>query len=252
MEFNTIAVSDGVPMGTEGMRASLVSREVIADSIEFVARGHCSTGWCAWWAATRRFRRRHGAGTARYPWAGALQWVDRPGPVPRPRRDHPGRVRGRWRHAAGKIDPDEDHALENVACPGAGACGGQFTANTMSMAMELLGISPAGLNGIPADHPRKGRPRRRRGAWRCSSAQRQRPTQILTRGAFDNAIAGVAASGGSTNAVLHLLAIAREAGVPLDDRRLRPHRRAHPHPRRSQAGGRYRRHGPGCGGRHRG
>ncbi len=156
MEFNTIAISDGVSMGTEGMRASLVSREVIADSIELVARGHLFDGLVCLVGCDKTIP---GA-------AMALARLDIPGVVLYNGSIAPGRYKGRdvtiqdvfevvGSHAAGRVGPEEVHALEDVACPGAGACGGQFTANTMSMAMELLGISPAGLNGIPALDPDK-------------------------------------------------------------------------------------------------
>jgi dihydroxy-acid dehydratase len=218
MEFNTIAVSDGVSMGTEGMRASLVSREVIADSIELVARGHLFDGVVCLVGCDKTIP---GA-------AMALARLDIPGIILYSGSIAPGRFRGRdvtiqdvfevvGAHAAGKVGPAEVHALENVACPGAGACGGQFTANTMSMAMELIGISPAGLNGIPANHPDKAEAAAETGRLAMQLVRADtRPSKILTRAAIDNAITGVAASGGSTNAVLHLLAIARELGIPLE------------------------------------
>ena len=158
IELNTISVSDGVSMGTEGMRASLVSREVIADSIELAARGHLLRRP----GLPGRLRqddpgRGDGAGAPRHPRARPLQRLDRAGPLQGPRRDHPGRLRGRGRaRGRARSAPEEVHALESVACPGAGACGGQFTANTMSMALDVLGISPAGLNGVPATAPRQG------------------------------------------------------------------------------------------------
>jgi dihydroxy-acid dehydratase len=218
MEFNTVAVSDGVSMGTEGMRASLVSREVIADSIELVARGHMFDGVVCLVGCDKTIP---GA-------AMALARLDVPGLVLYNGSIAPGRFRGRdvtiqdvfevvGAYAAGKVGPEEVHALENVACPGAGACGGQFTANTMSMAMELLGISPGGLNGIPANHPLKPEAAAQAGRLAMQLVRDDtRPSEILTRAAIDNAITGVAASGGSTNAVLHLLAIARELGIPLE------------------------------------
>ncbi len=218
MEFNTVAVSDGVSMGTEGMRASLVSREVIADSIELVARGHCFDGVVCLVGCDKTLP---GA-------AMALARLDIPGLVLYNGSIAPGRFRGRdvtvqdvfevvGAHAAGKVGPEEVHALENVACPGAGACGGQFTANTMSMALELLGISPAGLNGVPALHPDKDAAAAEAGRLVMDLVRNDvRVSQIITRAAIDNAITGVAASGGSTNAVLHLLALAREMGIPLD------------------------------------
>lgn len=218
MEFNTIAVSDGVSMGTEGMRASLVSREVIADSIELVARGHLFDGLVCLVGCDKTI-----PGSAM-----ALARLDIPGLILYNGTIAPGRFRGRdvtvqdvfevvGAYAAGKVGPDEVHALESVACPGAGACGGQFTANTMSMAMELLGISPAGLNGIPANDPAKAEAAARAGRLAMQLVRDDtRPTSILTRKALENAIAGVAASGGSTNAVLHLLALARELGIHLE------------------------------------
>jgi dihydroxy-acid dehydratase len=217
MEFNTVAVSDGVSMGTEGMRASLVSREVITDSIELVARGHLFDGLVCLVGCDKTIPAA----------AMALARLDIPGVVLYNGSIAPGRFRGRdvtiqdvfevvGAHAAGKVGPEEVHALESVACPGAGACGGQFTANTMSMAMEMLGISPAGLNGIPATHPDKPDAAAEAGRVAMRLVRENiTPRQIMTRQAIDNAIAGVAASGGSTNAVLHLLAIAAELGVEL-------------------------------------
>jgi dihydroxy-acid dehydratase len=217
MELNTIAVSDGVSMGTEGMRASLVSREVIADSIELAARGHCFDGLVCLVGCDKTI-----------PAAlMALARVDVPGLVLYNGSIAPGRFRGRdvtvqdvfeavGALAAGRMSAADVHELEGVACPGAGACGGQFTANTMSMALEILGISPAGLNGIPANHPDKEEAARASGRLVMELVRADlRPAQIVTRDAIENAIAGVAGSGGSTNAVLHLLAIAREFGVPL-------------------------------------
>ena len=218
MEFNTIAVSDGVSMGPEGMRASLVSREVIADSIELVARGHLFDGLVCLVGCDKTIP---GA-------AMALARLDIPGLVlyngsiaPGRFRDHDVTIQDVFEvvgaHAAGRVGPEEVHALESVACPGAGACGGQFTANTMSMAMELLGISPAGLNGIPALHPEKSEAAAAAGRVAMRLVRDDlRPRQIITRDAIDNAISGVAASGGSTNAVLHLLAIAAELGIALE------------------------------------
>jgi len=212
MEFNTIAISDGETMGTEGMRASLVSREVIADSIELVCRGQlfdaavCIVGCDKTIPAA----------------AMALARMDLPGLVFYGGTIAAGKYQGKdvtiqdvfeavGANAAGKMTDDELLALENVACPGAGACGGQYTANTMSTVMELIGLSPMGFNGIPAMDPRKDE-----AAFRCGEIVMNllkkgiRPSDVLTRAAFENAIAGVAATSGSTNAVLHLLAIARE------------------------------------------
>jgi dihydroxy-acid dehydratase len=217
MEFNTVAISDGVTMGTEGMKASLVSREVIADSIELVARGHMFDGIVALVACDKTI-----PGGAM-----ALLRLNVPGVVLYGGSILPGKHKGRditimdvfeavGAHASGKIDSQELLEIENHACPGAGACGGQFTANTMATVMELIGLSPMGTAAVPQVDSRKDEV-----AFRCGqvimNAVRQgiKPRDIATRKAFDNAIAGVAATGGSTNAVLHLLAMAREAGVPL-------------------------------------
>ncbi len=217
MEFNTIAVSDGVSMGTEGMRASLVSREVIADSIELVTRGHLLDGLVCLVGCDKTIP---GA-------AMALARLDVPGLVLYNGSIAAGRFEGRdvtiqdvfegvGANAAGTMTAARLHALESAACPGAGACGGQFTANTMSMVMELLGISPAGLNGIPANHPDKPGAAEEAGRIAVRLVREDvRPSTIVTRASIDNAIAGIAASGGSTNGVLHLLAIARELGIPL-------------------------------------
>lgn len=217
MELNTISVSDGVSMGTEGMRASLVSREVIADSIELAARGHSFDGLVCLVGCDKTIPAA----------VMALARLDIPGLVLYGGSIAPGRHRGRdvtiqdvfevvGAHAAGRVGPEEVHALESVACPGAGACGGQFTANTMSMALDILGISPAGLNGVPAMHPDKEAASVAAGELVMRLVRDDvRPSQIITREAIDNAIAGVAASGGSTNAVLHLLAIAWELGIEL-------------------------------------
>ncbi|MGB6631607.1 MAG: dihydroxy-acid dehydratase [Terriglobales bacterium] len=218
MEFNTIAISDGETMGTEGMKASLVSREVIADSIELVCRGQlfdaavCVVGCDKTIPAA----------------AMALARMNLPGLVLYGGTIAAGKYKGKdvtiqdvfeavGANAAGKMSDADLLELENVACPGAGACGGQYTANTMSTVMELIGLSPMGFNGIPAMDPRKDEV-----AFRCGEVvmnllkQGIRPSDILTHAAFENAIAGVATTGGSTNAVLHLLAISREMGLPLD------------------------------------
>jgi dihydroxy-acid dehydratase len=217
MELNTISVSDGVSMGTEGMRASLVSREVIADSIELASRGHMFDGLVCLVGCDKTIPAA----------AMALARLDIPGLVLYNGSIAPGRFRGRdvtiqdvfevvGAHAAGRATAEEVHALESVACPGAGACGGQFTANTMSMALDVLGISPAGLNGVPATHPDKAAAAEEAGRLVMDLVRRDvRPSHIVTREAIDNAIAAVAASGGSTNGVLHLLAIAWEFGIPL-------------------------------------
>jgi dihydroxy-acid dehydratase len=218
MEYNTIAISDGITMGTEGMKTSLVSREVIADSIELVARGHMFDGLVALVACDKTIP---GA-------AMALLRLNIPGLVLYGGSIMPGHYKGRdltiqdvyeavGANAAGKISDDELLAIENSACPGAGACGGQFTANTMATVMELIGLSPMGTASVPQVDARK-----RDVAERCGELilnvvkNNLRPRDIVTRKAIDNAIASVAATGGSTNAVLHLLAIAREAGIPLN------------------------------------
>ena len=225
MEFNTIAVSDGVSMGTEGMRASLVSREVIADSIELVARGHLFDGLVCIFGCDKT-----GPGAAM-----ALGRLDIPGLALYSGTIHPG-VRsatmggdgsrdatvvtifeaiGAYR--AGKITLDELYEVEGASCPGPGACGGQFTANTMSMVMETLGLSPAGMNGIPAEDPAKDDAARQAGEMVMRLVRDDiRPAAFVTATSIDNAIASVAATGGSTNAVLHLLAIAHEYGIPLE------------------------------------
>ncbi|HEY7397020.1 MAG TPA: dihydroxy-acid dehydratase [Gaiellaceae bacterium] len=217
LEFNTISVSDGVSMGTAGMRASLVSREVIADSIELVARGHLFDGLVVIVGCDKTIP----AGVI------ALARLDLPGLVLYSGSIEPGRYRGKdvtiqdvfevvGAHAAGKASADEVHELESLACPGAGACGGQFTANTMAMVLDFLGISAPGLNEIPANHPAKKEAAERAGELAMQLVLDDvRPSSILTREALENAIAAVAASGGSTNGVLHLLAIAGEAGVEL-------------------------------------
>ena len=218
MEFNTIAISDGETMGTEGMRASLVSREVIADSIELVCRGQlfdavvCVVGCDKTIPAA----------------AMALARLDLPGIVLYGGTIAAGNYRGKdvtiqdvfeavGANAAGKISDSDLLEIENVACPGAGACGGQYTANTMSTVMEMIGLSPMGYNSVPAMDPRKDEATFASGEIVLNLLKSgTKAKDILTRQAFENAIASVAATGGSTNSVLHLLAIAREAGVPLD------------------------------------
>src|SRR4051794_32237946 len=221
IEFNTISVSDGVSMGTEGMRASLVSREVIADSIELVARGHLFDGLVCLVGCDKTIPAA----------AMALARLDLPGLVLYNGTIAPGTFRGRditlqdvfeaiGAYAAERIDAEELHAVESAACPGAGACGGQFTANTMATAMEFLGISPAGLNGIPALNRDKGAAAEESGRMVMRLVREDiRPSQIITRDALENAAASVAATGGSTNGVLHLLAIAHELGIDfsIDD-----------------------------------
>jgi dihydroxy-acid dehydratase len=217
MEFNTIAISDGITMGTEGMKASLVSREVIADSIELVARGHMFDGIVALVACDKTIP---GA-------AMALLRLNTPGLVLYGGSILPGRYKGHditiqdvfeavGAHARGKISDADLLEIENNACPGAGACGGQFTANTMATVMELIGLSPMGTAAVPQVDIRKHDVARRCGEIVLDCVRKDRkPRDIATRQAFENAIAAVAGTGGSTNAVLHLIAMAREAGVDL-------------------------------------
>ena len=216
-EFNTVTISDGITMGTQGMKASLVSREVIADSIELVARGNLFDGLV-------------GIGGCDKNMPGiimALCRLDIPGMMLYGGSIAPGKLNGRditiqdvfegiGSHAAGKIDDAGLEALEANACPGAGACGGQFTANTMAMSGEILGISPIQLSGVPATSENKHAATREAGRILMDAVRaNRRPSQIITRKSIENTIASVAASGGSTNAVLHLLAIAREMNIPL-------------------------------------
>jgi dihydroxy-acid dehydratase len=217
MEFNTIAISDGVTMGTEGMKASLVSREVIADSIELVGRGHMFDAIVALTACDKTTP---GA-------AMALVRLNVPSLILYGGSIAPGNLDGYdltvvdvfeavGAHAAGKIDDARLKEIEDKACPGAGACGGQFTANTMAMVMEFIGLSPVGSASPGATDPRKEQKGYEAGLLIMDMLRRGvRPRDILTRDAFENAIAAAAGTGGSTNSVLHLLAIAREAGVPL-------------------------------------
>jgi len=217
MEFNTISISDGVVMGTEGMKASLVSREVVADSIELVGRGHMFDAVIALVGCDKTI-----PGGAM-----ALLRLNLPGLLLYGGSIAPGRFEGRdvtiqdvfeavGAHAAGKMSSQSLAQLEDVACPGAGACGGQYTANTMALACEVLGLGPVGYASIPAVDSRKGDASRAAGALVVDLLRKkQRPLDVVRRVSFENAIAAVAGSGGSTNAVLHLLALAREAGVPL-------------------------------------
>ena len=217
IEYNTIAVSDGISMGTEGMKASLISREVIADSIELVARGHLFDAVVALSGCDKTI-----PGTVM-----ALARLNLPSLMLYGGSIMPGQFQGHnvtiqdvfeavGKHGAGKMTDAELKDLEDHACPGPGACGGQFTANTMAIAFEFLGISPMGMNGVPAMDARKDDV-----AFKCGQMVMEllkkdlRPRQIITRKAIENAIAAVATTGGSTNAVLHLLAVAREAGVRL-------------------------------------
>jgi dihydroxy-acid dehydratase len=218
IEFNTISVSDGVSMGTTGMRASLISRDLIADSIELVAEGHLLDGLVCIVGCDKTIP----AATM------ALARIDVPGLVFYSGSIDPGRFDDRdvtiqdvfeavGARAAGRMTDEDVHRLESCACPGAGACGGQFTANTMALAIDALGISPRGLSGIPARHPDKEQAAFEAGKMVMNVVRDDiRPSQVLTRPAFENAIAAVAGSGGSTNGVLHLLAIAREAGIELE------------------------------------
>jgi dihydroxy-acid dehydratase len=222
MEFNTITISDGITMGTQGMKASLVSREVIADSIELMSRGNLFDGLV-------------GIGGCDKNMPGiimALCRLDIPGLMLYGGSIAPGKLNGPHgetiditiqnvfegigSHAAGRIDDAGLEALEANACPGAGACGGQFTANTMAMSAEILGIAPIQLSGVPATNADKHAATREAGRILMDAVRaNRRPSQIITRKSIENTIASVAASGGSTNAVLHLIAIARELGIPL-------------------------------------
>jgi dihydroxy-acid dehydratase len=217
MEFNTIAISDGITMGTEGMKTSLVSREIIADSIELMGRGHMFDAMIVLVACDKTIP------------GGAMGLIrlDIPGFVLYGGSIAPGKFKGRdvtiqdlfeavGANARGMMSDADFCELENHACPGAGACGGQFTANTMALALEFLGLSPMGTASPPALDDRKKHVAFKAGQTVVDQLKRGlKPRDILTRKAFENAIAGVAATGGSTNAVLHLLAIAREVGVPL-------------------------------------
>jgi dihydroxy-acid dehydratase len=217
MEFNTISVSDGVSMGTEGMRASLVSREVIADSIELVARGHLFDGLVCLVGCDKTIPAA----------VMALCRLDIPGLVL-----YNGSIAaGRWRdrtvtlqdvfeaigaHAAGSLTAEELHELEGAACPGAGACGGQFTANTMATAIDFLGLSPSSLSNIPAMHPAKNEAAADAGRIAMELVTRDiKPSDVVSRASLENAIASISATGGSTNGLLHLMAIARELGIDL-------------------------------------
>ena len=218
MEFNTVSISDGISMGAEGMKCSLISREVIADSIELVARGnHFDALVCL-----------SGCDKTNPGVVMALARLNIPGLALYGGSIAPGRLGDRdltiqdvfeavGAYNSGRIKEEQFKSVENTACPGAGACGGQFTANTMSTVMEFLGISPMGSNGIPATATEKDEAAFNAGKLVVELLRRDvRPSQILTRKSIENAIASVAATGGSTNAVLHLLAIAREAGIELN------------------------------------
>ncbi|MEA2186603.1 MAG: dihydroxy-acid dehydratase [Solirubrobacteraceae bacterium] len=218
MELNTIAISDGITMGTQGMKTSLVSREVIADSIELVALGHLFDAMIVLSACDKTI-----PGTVM-----ALARLNLPGVMLYGGSIAPGRFRGRdvtiqdvfeavGKNAAGEMSDEELAELELVASPGAGACGGQFTANTMAMAFEVLGISPMGSAMVPAEHASKADVAVEAGRLVMDVLERGlRPRDIITKDSLENAIAAIACSGGSTNGVLHLLAVAREADIELD------------------------------------
>src|SRR5687767_12840989 len=218
MEFNTIAISDGITMGTTGMKTSLVSREVIADSIELVGLGHLFDGIVALAACDKTI-------------PGAVMGIARldvPSVLLYGGSIAPGHWRGSdvtiqevfeavGKHSAGTMSEEDLEDLVNHASPGAGACGGQFTANTMAMAFEIMGLSPMGSSMVPAEHETKADVAVKAGRLIMEVLERgQRPSEIITRESLENAIAAIAMSGGSTNGVLHLLAVDRETGVPLE------------------------------------
>jgi dihydroxy-acid dehydratase len=217
LEFNTIAVSDGITMGTEGMKASLVSREVIADSIELTGLGYMFDGIIALSGCDKTI-----PGTVM-----ALARLDRPGLMLYGGSIQPGKHRGKditiqdvfeavGAHSSGKISDEDLHEIECAACPGAGACGGQFTANTMATVFEAMGISPMGSGMVPATDPEKAGVAREAGRHVVRLAEEDlRPSRFITRESIENGIAVAVATGGSTNSVLHLLAVAKEAGVEL-------------------------------------
>jgi dihydroxy-acid dehydratase len=241
MELNTIAISDGITMGTSGMRASLVSRELIADSIELVASAHAFDALVVISGCDKTIP---GA-------VMALARLDIPGLMLYGGSIRPGHYKGEdvtiqqvfeavGAFASGKITEQELHELEQAASPGAGACGGQFTANTMAMAFEVLGISPAGSSMVPAEDGRKLQVAIDCGELVMDVLRRGlRPSQVITKPALENAIAAGATSGGSTNIVLHLLAVAREMGVPLSIDEFDPVSDATPLLCDLQPGGRY-------------
>jgi dihydroxy-acid dehydratase len=222
MEFNTVTIHDGITMGTQGMKASLVSREVIADSVELVARGNLFDGIIGIGGCDKNMPAM----------IMALCRLNIPGMMLYGGSIAPGKLNGPdgtvkditilnvfeaiGSHARGTLDDAGLEAVEAAACPGAGACGGQFTANTMAMAAEILGMSPIELSGVPATSPAKHEASRKAGHMLMEAVRANRcPSDIITRASIENAIASVAASGGSTNGVLHLLAIAREMNIPL-------------------------------------
>jgi dihydroxy-acid dehydratase len=218
IEFNTIVVSDGISMGTEGMKASLISREIVADSIELAVRGHLFDGVIALSGCDKTI-----PGCVM-----ALARLNLPSLMLYGGSIMPGTFHGKpisiqdvfeavGSHARVKMSTEELTELERRACPGAGACGGQFTANTMAIAFEFLGMSPMGFNGIPALDPKKHQVAKECGALLINLLKKNlRPKDIITRAALENAIAAIATTGGSTNGVLHLLSIAHELSVPLD------------------------------------
>src|SRR3954463_14284877 len=218
MELNTIPLSDGITMGTSGMKTSLVSREVIADSIELVAKGHFFDGVVALSGCDKTI-----PGTVM-----ALARLDVPGLMLYGGSIKPGRFHGHdvtiqdvfeavGKHAVGNMSDEELAELESVASPGAGACGGQYTANTMAMAFEVLGISPMGSSMVPAEDGKKGQVAVDCGRLVVEALEKGiRPRDVITKDSLENAIGAAAMSGGSTNVVLHLLAVARDAGVELD------------------------------------
>ena len=217
LEFNTVSISDGITMGTEGMRASLISREVITDSIELVTRGNLFDALVVLVGCDKTIP----GGVM------ALARLNIPGLVLYGGSIAPGRFEGHsvtiqdvyeaiGSHARGAMSDARLKALETAACPGAGACGGQFTANTMALVCEFLGIAPMGLSSVPATNAAKAAAGERAGEMVIDLLRKNAtPSKIITKAAIENAIAGVAATGGSTNSVLHLLAIAKEAGIPL-------------------------------------
>jgi dihydroxy-acid dehydratase len=217
LEFNTVSISDGITMGTEGMRASLVSREVIADSIELVSRGNLFDALVVLVGCDKTIP----GGVM------SLARLNIPGLILYGGSIAPGHFEGHavtiqdvyeaiGKHARGGITDAQLKSLETAACPGAGACGGQFTANTMALVCEFLGIAPMGLSSVPATDAAKGNAGYRAGEMVMDLLRRDiTPSKIITKSAIENAIAGVAATGGSTNSVLHLLAIASEAKIPL-------------------------------------
>nr|WP_221380659.1 dihydroxy-acid dehydratase [Actinoplanes polyasparticus] len=241
MEFNTIAVSDSITMGTPGMRASLVSREVIADSIELMGRAHSFDAYVCLVACDKTSPAA----------ALAMARLDRPALILHGGAMAPGHWRGRrvtsadvyealGAVAAGELTDEDLRDLEGAACPGIGACGGQFTANTMATVLDAMGLSPSGFNSIPAADPAKAPAAERAGATIMGLLESGTTTRrLLTRASFENAVAVTAASGGSTNAVLHLLALARESAVPLDLEDIHAISRRTPLLADLQPGGRY-------------